>query len=480
MPGVKTTHRDYDRLLPLWQRCRDVVAGQSAMHAKREKYIPKLAGEEQTDYDARLKRSDFFNASWRTVAGLTGMAMRKDPARTLPTLLEGYAEDITMAGTNLDALAEDLVEEVLEVGRIGLLVDHPTMPEGVTAITQDAAEKLGQRPFVTTYRAESIRNWKFARVANRWVLVQVVLGEQTEKPKDEFESELVDQYRVIDLDEAGQYRQRVFEVIDGKDVQIGATLYPKMNNKTLDYIPFAIIGRSGKGDAIDEPPLIDLVDANVAHYQLNSDYRHGLHFTALPTLFLAGVTEAQDAAGNTTPFYIGGQSAITSAHPDAKGMFIEYTGQGLGAISTALKELEQRMAILGARMIADETRQAETLGATQIKRVGENSILARICIAASEAIEWALTIMAEWSGASGEISYQISREFNPLGLSAQDLTAIFAGVQSGIISEAEAFELLQRGDVIDGKKLFEEHQEEIGQQGPARPDPVADPGQIAA
>lgn len=470
MPGVKTTHRDYEKMAPLWARCRAVVAGQAAMHAKGEAYLPKLTGEERTEYTARLKRSDFFNATWRTIAGLTGMAMRKEPARVLPALLEGYAEDITMAGVNLDALAEHIVEEVLEVGRIGLLVDHPTMPDGVAAITQDAAEKMGQRPFLTTYRAEAIRNWKFARVANRWSLVQVVLGEQAEVLKDEFTTELVDRYRVLDLDEAGNYRQRVFEVIDGKDVLVEGPLYPTMNGKPLDYIPFGIIGRSGKGDAIDEPPLIDLVDSNVAHFQLNSDYRHGLHFTALPTLFLAGMTDT-DADGNSTPFYIGGSAAITSPHPDAKGMFIEYTGQGLGAISTALKELEQRMAILGARMIADETRQAETLGATQIKRVGENSILARICIATSEAIEWALEVMAQWSGATGEISYQISREFNPLGLSAQDLTAIFAGVQSGIISEQEAFDLLQRGDVIDGQKDFETHQEEIGQQGPARPEP---------
>jgi hypothetical protein len=151
-------------------------------------------------------------------------------------------------------------------------------------------------------------------------------------------------------------------------------------------------------------------------------------------------------------------------------MFIEYTGQGLGAISTALKELEQRMAILGARMIADETRQAETLGATQIKRAGENSILARIVIAASEAIEWALGVMAMWPGVSGEIVYKINREFSPIGMASSDLIAYMSAVQQGLMSEAEFYTLLQRGDVIDGQKDFETHQEEIGQQGPARPD----------
>ncbi|HKX79290.1 MAG TPA: hypothetical protein VJM34_12295, partial [Novosphingobium sp.] len=264
MAGVKTTHRDYDRMSPLWERCRDTVVGQSAIHAKGEKYLPKLKGEEPEEYAARVKRSDFFNATWRTISGLNGMAFRKEPVKELPGLLEGYSKDITMSGVNLDALAEQVVEEVLETGRCGLLVDHPSMPENVSAITQATAESMGHRPFISFYPAESIRNWKFARVKNAWVLVQVVLGESGEVAKDEFTTEIEDRFRVLDLDEAGHYRQRVFVVRDGKDVLIEGPIYPAMNRQPLTYIPFAIIGRSGKGDQIDEPPLIDLVDKNIA------------------------------------------------------------------------------------------------------------------------------------------------------------------------------------------------------------------------
>lgn len=472
---VTHKHRDYDRMAPLWEKSRDIVKGQAALHAKGEKYLPKLKSEQPDEYKARLCRSDLFNATWRTISGLTGMAFGKEPARELPGVLDGYSKDITMSGVNLDALAEQVVEEVLEVGRCGLLVDHPAMPANVQDISQEVAEQRGHRPFISFYAAETIRNWRFARVANSWALVQVVLGETAEVSEDEFESKAEDRYRVLDLDEGGFYRQRVFKSKDGKDELLEGPIYPLMANKPLTYIPFAIIGRSGKGDAIDEPPLIDLVDANLAHYQLNADYRHGLHFTALPTLFLAGLEDGGE------PIYIGGSAAITSSHPEAKGMFIEYTGQGLGAISTALKELEQRMAILGARMIADETRQAETLGATQIKRAGENSILARIVIAASEALEWALGIMAQWSGVSGEVKYEINREFSPVGLSSQDLTAYMAAVQQGLMSEAEFYALLQRGDVVDGQKDFEEHQEEVAANPPAmpRPDPVNDVGVAA-
>ena len=471
--AVKHTHAEYDRLSPLWKRCRDAVAGQKAIHEAGKAYLPVLKGEEDEDYKARLCRSDFFNATFRTTSALTGMAFAKPPVVKLPAAIEKWKDDIDLAGVNLDALAEQVVEEVLEVGRVGILVDHP--PAAATPISQAAAEAQGLRPSIQLYPAESIRNWKHGRVGNRVVLTMVVLGETEMVATDEFESKAEDRFRVLDLDEAGHYRQRLFKVENGKDVQIGADIYPLMNGKPLTFIPFLIVGRSGKGDKPDEPPLIDLVDANIAHYQVNADYRHGLHFTGLPTLFLAGVVQEVNAA----PFYIGGQAAITSQHPDAKGMFIEYTGQGLNAVKDALASLERRMAILGARMIADESKQAETLGATQIKRAGENSVLARIVITASEAIEAALGIMAMWAGAGGEIVYQINRDFAPAMLGAQELTALVAAWQNGALSEAELFEVLQRGDVIDAAKPFDEHQAEAEAQvvvpkpAPAANDQVA-------
>jgi len=465
--SVKNTHRDYDRMAPLWQRCRDAVAGQAAMHAAGKRYLAKLKGEDDEEYKARVARSDFFNASWRTIAGLVGMAFRKPANSELPGLLEGYAQDITMSGTNLDAIAEQIVEEVLEVGRIGLLVDHPAMPGNVSAISRAAAEQVGLRPFLSIYPAESIRNWRYDRIANSWRLRMVVLGEQAEVQKDEFETETVERYRVLDLDEGGFYRQRVFEVREGVDVLIEGPIYPAMNGAPMQEIPFAMIGRSGMGDAIDEPPLIDLIDANIAHYQINADYRHGLHYTALPTLFLSGIAEDEGK-----PFHIGGSAAITSPHPDAKGMFIEYTGQGLGAISTALKELRQQMSVLGAAMIVEDAKREMTATQSVIEANDENSILARIVIACSEALEWALGIMAQWSGVSGEVVYQINRAFTPAGLSSHDLIAYMSAVQQGLMSEQEFYALLQRGDVVDGTKDFEAHQEEIGQQGPSRPDPL--------
>lgn len=480
--GVATTHADYDKFAPKWKRARDAVAGQDAIHAAGQAYLPKLKDETDEDYKARLARSDFFNGTWRTIDGLGGMAFRKAPTVDVPTGIEGHLKDVNMAGADMDALAAETVEEVLSVGRIFVLADHPPSEIGedgkVVAITKAVAETRGMRPTLQLYMAESLINWKFTRINNSWALSMAVLKESEAVPDGEFKEKLEDRYRVLDLS-GGFYRQRVFMVDKkGNDVLL-SEIFPLMNGKPLGFIPGAIIGTGGRGDVIDEPPLIDLVDKNIAHYQINADYRHGLHFTGLPTLFLSGMRTDDKAP----KFYIGSGAAILADDPNARGMFIEFTGQGLGAMEEALNRIERQMALLGARMIADETKQAETLGATQIKRSGENSVLAKIVQQVSTSLEWCLTVFADWAGQPGEIVYQINRDFTPAMLDAQTLTALFAGIQGGYLSEEEVFDLCQRGDLIKAEVTFDEHQERIAAAGPtglARPEPKPKPGEEAA
>lgn len=473
--GVKATHKDYDRFSTKWQRCRDVIAGQDAMHEAGTRYLPKLKNETEEGYKGRLKRSDFFNATWRTIDALSGMVFRKEPTSEVPAGIETYLDDVTLTGVPMVDFAEDCVIERLSVGPVGILVDHPPRPENVTALTVNAAQRLGLRPTLQLYMAESVRNWKRERINNAWVYTQVVLGEKHEQPKadDEFAVECVDRYRVLDLGgENGTYRQRMFEVHDGKDIQIGGDIVPLMNNQPLDFIPFKLDGD------FDDPPLIDLVDKNVAHYQVNSDYRHGLHFTGLPTAVISGYQKQEG-----DEFYIGSPKAWVFPDPQAKAAFLEFTGQGLGALEKALDRLERQMALLGARMLADESKQAvETLGATQIKRTGENSVLAKIVKSTSRTLEWALTVFAKWAGHEAKIVYQLNRDFLPAMMDAQQLNALFQGVVSGNISKQELFVLLQRGDVIDGEKTFDEHQAEIDIDTPdlARPDAKPKPGEEAA
>lgn len=482
MDGVDTRHRDYSKFSPKWKRCRDASDGQDAVHAAAEAYLPKLKEQEAADYTAYKLRAGFYNATWRTLGGLLGMLFRKSPAQELPGAVDGFTSDIDMAGTTLETFARRVALEVMEVGRVGIMVDHPEVAF-VGPRTLAAVEAMGLRPMLKTYRAECITNWKYGRVANHWKLIEVRLFEMVSEPDGEWGEKQVEQYRVLELveGEGWTYQQRLFRRRDGDKgefEQYGEPIVPLMGNRPLAEIPFVIVGSDGIDAELDEPPLIDLVDVNLSHYRTNADYEHGCHFTGCPTLFLSGF--GPDDTGTMPTFYIGSQAAIVAPHPDAKGMFIEFTGQGLNALKDNLQRKEEQMAILGARMLFAEKRGVEAAETASIHRQGEASVLASIATAVSDAMEWALGVFSQWAGASGPVVYQLNRDFAVAGLDAQQIVALLKLVQSGEMSSESLFGLLQRNDVVDSELTFEEEQERIGKQEPVRPAPAANDGLEAA
>ena len=59
---VNATHPQYDTSLPVWQRARDVPAGEDAVKAAGEKYLPRLDSQSSEEYGSYRKRAAFFNA----------------------------------------------------------------------------------------------------------------------------------------------------------------------------------------------------------------------------------------------------------------------------------------------------------------------------------------------------------------------------------------------------------------------------------
>jgi len=81
--------------------------------------------------------------------------------------------------------AQEIAEEVLKPGRVGILVDRPPISSD-QALTVAQAETLGLRPTMQKYEASSIINWKYGRVNNAYVLVMVVLAESSAVGEEEF------------------------------------------------------------------------------------------------------------------------------------------------------------------------------------------------------------------------------------------------------------------------------------------------------
>lgn len=469
--SVTNTHRAYDASRWKWKRCRDVIAGRDAViGASRSRdrfaggvftpetttdlYLPRLAGQTDADYYAYCERAAFFNASNRTLDALTGLIFAKDPLTKLPPAIEKFEDDITLGGANLREFAEQVVEQQMAVGRVGIMVDFP---EGVKpGMTVAEVEALNIRPFLRWYLAENIINWRSTVINGRRVLTMVVLKEAVESLKDEFTVEDVTRYRVLTLDATG-YRVRLFN--DKGDVT--SDIYPRRSGRALPYIPFTILGANSCDPDVQKPPLLDLVDANLSHYRNSADYEHGLHFTGLPTPYVAGV--ALESGQELT---LGSTKCLAFTDPNASAGFMEFQGAGLSNLADALSAKERRMAVLGARMLADDKRTAEAFGTIELKTAGERCALASVSRAASDGIRRALNWMAEWVGATPNVEFALNTDFGAARMEPQMLTALMGGYQSGAIPLPILFDNLKKGELVRPDMEFEQYQVLVNEEAP--------------
>lgn len=454
--SVKNTHPAYDKYAPLWKTMRDVCAGQTAVHQAGPAYLPRLSEQSDGEYAAYKGRALFYNATWRTVAGMIGMMFRKAPQRSVPAGLEGYLADIDLGGSDFDTFAKSVVYEVMTTGRVGLMVDYPQAIDSDLPLTRARVEALGIRPSIQLYATESLINWRYARVNNAQRLVMVVLKERAAIVTGDFDESYEDRYRVLDLDGDGVYRVRVFRIgRDGKD-EVLEEFRPVMDGRTLGFIPFFVVTPDGSDCEVSEPPLIDLAHVNINHYRSVADYEHGCHFTGLPTAWIAGYMP--ENIDKPDRFGIGSTAAWTFSHPDTKVGYLEFTGQGLNALRDNIAGKERQMVVLGARMLAEDKAGVEAFRTLALRNAGETATLSAIAVSVSAGLTRALGTLAQWAGVAGDIVYELNRDFAPVLMDAPTLTALVAGWQSGAFSDQVLFDALKRGDVIAGDVAFEDEQ----------------------
>ena len=75
--AANSTHPDYDSKKAEWSRARDVLAGEDAVKAAGEKYLPKLDSQSEEEYAAYKGRASFFGASARTLEEYLDLVFRR-------------------------------------------------------------------------------------------------------------------------------------------------------------------------------------------------------------------------------------------------------------------------------------------------------------------------------------------------------------------------------------------------------------------
>jgi hypothetical protein len=463
---VDSPHPEYVGRVPQWARCRDAIAGGDAIKGAGESYLPRLTDMDPADYDAYKRRAMFYSAAERTVQGLTGLVLRKPPTMELPASVEDDLVDLTLTGEPWDSVLLQTIDEVIAVGRVGILIDW----------NDDAG-----RAAWTLYTPEAIINWRLGVVsgpdeAPRVSLTRVVLAESVTipDPKDPFVEKTVPQYRVFELVPIGARGAAThrLEVSTWRRTDEAAawpladfvetgTETPERNGQPVPAIPFVVIGPRRLGITPEKPPILDLVDVNLSHYRSSADLEHGRHFTALPTPWISGFTAPIPvdgdayAYGPSTPkaMKIGSGEAWVFRDPNTSVGMLEFTGTGLASLVIALEHKEKLMAILGARLLEGQAAHGETAEAVRLRHSGESATLTTVVHTLDEGLTLAFRWHAWWErdesafAENAPINVQLNKDFFEAETDASSVKQMVDVWQSGGMAYKTLYQWLERAEM---------------------------------
>jgi hypothetical protein len=243
-----------------------------------------------------------------------------------------------------------------------------------------------------------------------------------------------------------------------KGWRLVSSVVPVRLGRPLPAIPFVFHGPQGASADVARSPVADIVAANLDHYRLSTDLHHGMHYTALPTAWVAGFN-------GQGPLKLGSTTAWTADNVNASAGFLEFKGDGLQTFERALDRCERLMSVLGSRLLQGHTTKvSESAEAISIRQSGENSVIASLATSCSASLTHVLRWVYWWNSVvdfphlvtASEVLLELNTDFDTGQMTGTELTALVAAWQGGAISRDTLLYRLKSGEVLPPGRTVEE------------------------
>lgn len=476
MPDIVATNKNADvietresvnKLLPRYELIRDVI--EQNIDQLGEKYLPCPSGkpfssrteEEKIRYANYVTRAIFYNFLARTLVGFVGQVFSREPSVKNPASLAAMVKDATGDGLSLEQLAKEACAEVLSVGRYGLFVDYPSM--GATGASKAQVDDGTARPVIMPYKAETIIDWEYKKVGAKWLLCYVVLKEQyNARDKDTNRLEIRDQWRVLDIDETGLYRQRVWrdEVSEGSPAGWVDSMesQPIANGKKLSEIPFTFIGAVNNDANPDYPPMYDMAKINIGHYRNSADYEESIFYIGQPTFVVSGLTEHWYDKILNKVIRFGSRNGI-HLNKEASAQILQAEPNVLA--KEGMDSKKEQLASMGAEFLRESNTQktATEAAINDSSRTSALSTAAKnVSAAFTFAMEWAAIFQGE---AENTVEFKLNSEFDLARMTENERKQLLTEYQANVISWTELRAALHKAGIAteDDKKVKAEVEE---------------------
>jgi hypothetical protein len=453
MAEVAKKHPDLEAVEGFWALPRTLMGGTAAMRAAGKTYLPREAGESEEAYAARVNRTVLFNAFGKTVGDMSGRVFAKEIAfgTDVPANIKTWCENVDLTGRHLNVFAGAVFADAMVTGASHILVDTPSDP-GSNRATQ-------ARPYLVSIPQENVIGWTYAQTADGLKLTSFRFLEIHEE-QTTFEVKRTEQIKVL--------LPSAYQIWRKDTAKPGEWFMFEKGARGIADIPVATVYLKRHAFMVGAPPLQDLADLNVAHWQSSSDQRNILHVARVPILFGSGFPE-------DGKLVIGSASLTRATDPNAKLSYVEHSGNAIGSGREDLKDLEFQMQAMGLQLLVSQPGKTAT-GEVR-DDVKENSRLAQWANALKDGLENALGFMAQLGGIGTDGgSLVVNTDFGITSRGAADIQGIIAAHAGGLISRETALrEFIRRGFISDDMDVEQELERVAGEAMSALED-TATPG----
>ena len=425
---------DVIAMMPDWSVMAAVTKGTNYIRDLSETYLPQEPREDDDAYQTRVDRSVLSPYTSRLIETAAGAILRK------PIHIEGdpywleLAKDIDGIGSNINEYARRALVSSLTYGHSAILVDYPAAANAMNLAEERA---MGRRPYFVHIDAPQIWGWRKESGTNR--LLQVRIHDYDVRPLNEFGEEQVEEMRVI-------YPGRYDLYTLGRSTE--TVSLDETGGYSLDEIPLVPIYSNRRDVLISQPPLLDIANLNITHYQRQADLIHALHIAAMPTLVLEGW---DDTTGSATM----GVNYAIAMQPGNKAYYVQADATSFDAQMQELQSLEGQMSTLGVTKLFGQKFVAESAEAKRIDQAQSNSVLSIISQELESCLNQAFAFAAQYVGIEPP-EIKIDRDFDYYRLIGQDISVLAQLNQMGKISDEMLLEVLRRGEILPDDTNIEE------------------------
>ena len=404
---------------PHWGLIEHLLGGTYKIRKGHRKFLPQEPRELDESYDNRLQRSVLAPYYVRLERMLAGMLTRK-PVR-LDDVSDQIREqlfDVDLQGNDLQTWLYNTSRICIRYGHVGVFVDAPKSGDN-------------GRPYWITYTPRDILGWRTEMADGQQKLTQLRLFEKVLVPDGLYGEKQVEQVRVL--------TPGAFEIFQ-KD-QKGDFRVVDEGTTSLSEIPFSVAYSNRVGVLESFPPLADIAELNLQHYQVQSDLGNQLHISAVPMLALFGFPAAAEEIS-------AGPGEALSLPEGAAASYIEPAGNSYDAQFRRLDQIVSQINDLGLAAVMGAKLSAETAESKRIDRSQGDSTMMVVAQQMQDMIDNCLRFHADYLQESQAGSSLVNRDFMGARLEPQEIQALLQLYTAGTVTQETLLLQLEAGEVL--------------------------------